>query len=126
MEREFKQIVQMAERRDVLFFAAEKKILGVNHGEIGGWLLQKWALPPKLVEPIVDHHDFRPNRDHAENTAIVHLADILSHAESVGNGLDRRMPPLAPSALETLKINIDDLRDVMEQMNEELRDIPRT
>ncbi len=126
MEREFKQIVQMAERRDVLFFAAEKKILGVNHGEIGGWLLQKWALPPKLVEPIVDHHDFRPNRDHAENTAIVHLADILSHAESFGNGLDRRMPPLAPSALETLKINIDDLRDVMEQMNEELRDIPRT
>ena len=126
MEREFKQIVQLAERRDVLFFAAEKKILGVNHGEIGGWLLQKWALPPKLVEPIVDHHDFRPNRDHAENTAIVHLADILSHAESFGNGLDRRMPPLAPSALETLKINIDDLRDVMEQMNEELRDIPRT
>lgn len=125
MEREFKQIVQMAERRDVLFFVAEKKILGVNHGEIGGWLLQKWALPPKLVEPIVDHHDFRPNRDHAENTAIVHLADILSHAESFGNGLDRRMPPLAPSALETLKINIDDLRDVMEQMNEELRDIPR-
>ena len=125
MEREFKQIVQMAERRDVLFFVAEKKILGVNHGEIGGWLLQKWALPPKLVEPIVDHHDFRPNRDHAENTAIVHLADILSHAESFGNGLDRRMPPLALSTLETLKINIDDLRDVMEQMNEELRDIPR-
>ena len=126
MEREFKQIVQIAERRDVLFFVAEKKILGVNHGEIGGWLLQKWALPPKLVEPIVDHHDFRPNRDHAENTAIVHLADILSHAESFGNGLDRRMPPLAPDALEILKINIDDLRDVMEQMNEELRDIPRT
>ena len=126
MEREFKQIVQMAERRDVLFFAAEKKILGVNHGEIGGWLLQKWALPPKLVEPIVDHHDFRPNRDHVENTAIVHMADILSHAESFGNGLDRRMPPLAPSVLEILKINIDDLRDVMELMNEELRDIPRT
>ncbi|MBU06602.1 MAG: hypothetical protein CME13_01320 [Gemmatimonadetes bacterium] len=61
-------------------------LLGCHHGEIGAWLLAKWALPPKLIEPISDHHDFRPTRDHAQRTAAVHLADVLVRAESFGNG----------------------------------------
>ena len=31
----------------------------------------------------------------------------------------------APGALEILKIGIDDVREIMERMVEELRDIPR-
>lgn len=125
MEREFRRIANHVDRADMLFYEAEEKALGVNHGEMGGWLLEKWALPPRLVEPIVDHHDFRPNRDHAEHTAILHLADILCRAEAFGSGGDRKIPRLAPGALEILKIGIDDVREIMERMVEELRDIPR-
>ena len=125
MEREFRRIANYVDRADMLFYQAEEKVLGVNHGEMGGWLLEKWALPPKLVEPIVDHHDFRPNRDYAENTAILHLADILCRAQAFGSGGDRKIPRLAPSALETLKLTIDDVCEIMGRMHEELRDIPR-
>ncbi len=125
MEREFRRIANYVDRADMLFYQAEEKGLGVNHGEMGGWLLEKWALPPKLVEPIVDHHDFRPNRDYAENTAILHLADILCRAQAFGSGGDRKIPRLAPSALETLKLTIDDVCEIMGRMHEELRDIPR-
>ena len=125
MEREFRRIANHVDRADMLFYEAEEKVLGVNHGEMGGWLLEKWALPPRLVEPIVDHHDFRPNRDHAEHTAILHLADILCRAEAFGSGGDRKIPRLGPGALEILKIGIDDVREIMERMVEELRDIPR-
>jgi putative nucleotidyltransferase with HDIG domain len=125
MESEFRRIANYVDRADMLFYEAEEKVLGVNHGEMGGWLLEKWALPPRLVEPIVDHHDFRPNRDHAEHTAILHLADILCRAEAFGSGGDRKIPRLAPGALEILKIGIGDVREIMERMVEELRDIPR-
>ena len=125
MEREFRRIANYVDRADMLFYQAEEKVLGVNHGEMGGWLLEKWALPPKLVEPIVDHHDFRPNRDYAENTAILHLADILCRAQAFGSGGDRKIPRLAPSVLETLKLTIDDVCEIMGRMHEELRDIPR-
>ncbi len=125
MEREFRRIANYVDRADMLFYQAEEKVLGVNHGEMGGWLLEKWALPPKLVEPIIDHHDFRPNRDYAENTAILHLADILCRAQAFGSGGDRKIPRLAPSALETLKLTIDDVCEIMGRMHEELRDIPR-
>ena len=125
MEREFRRIANYIDRADMLFYQAEEKVLGVNHGEMGGWLLEKWALPPKLVEPIVDHHDFRPNRDYAENTAILHLADILCRAQAFGSGGDRKIPRLAPNVLETLKLTIDDVCEIMGRMQEELRDIPR-
>ena len=125
MEREFRRIANYVDRADMLFYQAEEKVLGVNHGEMGGWLLEKWALPPNLVEPIVDHHDFRPNRDYAEDTAILHLADILCRAQAFGSGGDRKIPRLAPSALETLKLTIDDVCEIMGRMHEELRDIPR-
>ena len=125
MEREFRRIANYVDRADMLFYQAEEKVLGVNHGEMGGWLLEKWALPPKLVEPIVDHHDFRPNRDYAENTAILHLADILCRAQAFGSGGDRKIPRLAPNVLETLKLTIDDVCEIMGRMQEELRDIPR-
>ena len=125
MEREFRRIANYIDCADMLFYQAEEKVLGVNHGEIGGWLLEKWALPTQLVEPIVDHHDFHPNRDYAENTAILHLADILCRAEAFGSGGDRKIPRLAPSALEILKLTIDDVCEIMGRMHEELRDVPR-
>ncbi len=125
MENEFRKIAKLIKRRDMLFYQAEEAVLGANHGEIGGWLLEKWALPDRLVQPIIDHHDFRPARDHARNTAVLHLADILCRAEAFGSGGDRKIPQLQPSALEKLALTVDDVADIMERMNEDLRDIAR-
>lgn len=125
LETEFANVQRRAERAGTLFVTAELDLLGCHHGEIGSWLLSKWALPPKLIEPIEDHHDFRPNRDHAQRTAAVHLADILVRAESFGNGGDRRIPRLDPAALDILGFDLAKIETLMECMNREFTDIPR-
>ncbi len=125
MPTEFQQVGRRVDKLDMLFCEAEEVVLGANHGEIGGWLLEKWMLPPSLVEPIIDHHDFRPNRDHAERTALLHLADILCRAEGFGNGGDRKIPRLQPSALEVLELTMEDVRTIMYQMNDEITNIKR-
>jgi|GEM_PF-5316710 len=51
--------------------------MGCHHGDIAGWLLEKWALPPMLVTQIVDHHDFRPQRDHAARTVMERMDSEL-------------------------------------------------
>jgi putative nucleotidyltransferase with HDIG domain len=124
-EDDFKKVQKTVQRQDGLFFVAEEKVMGINHGELGGWLLEKWTLPAKLVTPIVDHHDFRPRRDHADRTAVLHLADILCRAESFGNGGDAKIPRLEPQALDLLEIDMGDVRRIMDRMNAELSDIPR-
>jgi putative nucleotidyltransferase with HDIG domain len=123
--KEFRRVCRMVEHQDVLFYQAEERVVGANHGEMGAWLLEKWALPARLVEPIADHHAFDPEREHARNTAVLHLADILVRAEAFGNGGDRKIPRLEPGALKVLDLDMDEVGAVMERMNEELRDIPR-
>ena len=87
--------------------------------------LETWALPARLTETIIDPRDCRPRRDHAERTALLHLADILCRAEGLGNGGDRKIPRLDPEALVVLEMTMEDVREVMDRMNEELVDIPR-
>jgi HD-like signal output (HDOD) protein len=60
-------------------------VVGVDHAVLGSWLAKRWDLPPSLVEAIAYHHSpldvlalAPPSREPAL-TAIVHLADILSH-----------------------------------------------
>lgn len=125
MEGSFRRIRLRVEKKEMLVYQAEQEVLGAHHGEIGSWLLEKWALPPHLTSPIADHHDFRPRRDHAERTAAVHLADILCRAEAFGNGGDRKIPRLEPAALEVLQMSLDEVRQVMDRMDAEMVDVPR-
>lgn len=125
LAREFGKVREKIYREDILFFQAEREVLGCHHGEIAGWLLEKWSLPATLVIPIVDHHDFRPRLEVADRTAIVHVADILSRAEAFGSGGDRRIPRLDPLALELLGMDVKDVGAIMDRMNDELTDIPR-
>ena len=129
LEAEYKQVFLRVKKADMLFYKAEedRRVLGagINHGTIGGWLLAKWTLPEKLVEPIMYHHNFHPDLEYSERTALVQLADVLCRAEAFGNGGDRKIPRLQAQILDTLDMNMDDVEKIMGQMHESLRDIPR-
>jgi len=98
--------------------------LGCHHGDIGAWLLTKWALPPKLTEPIAEHHDFQPHGEYAQRTAAVHLADVLVRAEGFGGG-DALIPQLAGGALDTLGLDLYTVERVMNRLNSDLSEMPR-
>ena len=125
MSGDFNRVQLRVDKKDMLFYRAEHEVLGIDHGTIGGWLLEKWSLPAKLVEPITDHHDLRSGRDHAERTAVLHMADVLCRAEAFGSGGDRKIPRLEGEALTLLDMTIQDVAQIMDRMNAELSDIPR-
>ena len=129
LQAEYAQVLLRVKRADMLFHKAEEepRVLGpgLNHGTLGAWLLEKWTLPEKLVEPIARHHSFQPDLEYSQQTALVHLADILCRAEAFGNGGDRKIPLLSQEALATLEMDLVDVEEIMDQMNKALRDIPR-
>jgi len=119
----FDQVVGLVKERNILFYEGEQEVMEVTHANVGGWLLQKWQLPSQLIEPIMHHHDFHPSREHADRTAIVHLADILVRAEGFGSGGDRRIPVLAEGALEALGFTVEDVQEVMDTVVDEMGDV---
>jgi putative nucleotidyltransferase with HDIG domain len=60
--------------------AAEQKILGTDHTEVGAWLAKKWQLPKSITECIRYHHQPYLAPENAALTAMVHLASCFARA----------------------------------------------
>jgi HD-like signal output (HDOD) protein len=110
----------LAAERSMLATEAERQVLGVDHAEVGGWSAQCWSFPAVLREPISYHHEPGLSKRAGLKTAIVHLADVLVHAVGFGDGGNGLVPPLDEAAWNSLGLTEDDLREVAEQLDDEL------
>lgn len=63
----------------------EIEILGTHHGEIGGWLADRWRLPITMSDAIKNHHFPWKSKQAPLLVAIVNLANYLCHSTGVGN-----------------------------------------
>lgn len=89
---EFEQVIAYREINGGSWVEAEQKVLGLTHGEIGGWLARKWNLPIPFVEVMRYHHQPLlslestpvPQADTANLIYLVHAADTFSKALSEG------------------------------------------
>lgn len=116
------RIRTIVEERNCLRSVAEKEVLGVTHADVGLWLLRKWSLPSRLLSPVAHHNNFHSGRDHADRTAVIHLADILCRAKGIGNPGDRVMPAIHPDAWRLLGLEIGDLGPICLELEQEMAD----
>ncbi|MDJ0832275.1 MAG: HDOD domain-containing protein [Gammaproteobacteria bacterium] len=73
------KINEKVENEDMDPLEAETAILGFTHLEVGGALMQKWGMPPLLTQCVISHHDASHEGPLAVETAIVAVANQLSH-----------------------------------------------
>ena len=53
---DYKRIVETVTEGKATFEDTEQGVLFATHGEIGGWLAERWNLPDQLIEAIKFHH----------------------------------------------------------------------
>lgn len=71
------------------FLAAERKLLGVDHCQVGAAMAEHWNLPPELLAPIKRHHAPRSADLLLQPlTYTVHLADLLAMLGGSSTGAD--------------------------------------
>jgi HD-like signal output (HDOD) protein len=72
------QLLNAAQELDGLsMLEAERLILHVNHGELGGLVAQHWRLPESIVRAISHHHE--PSAMDEPIGYAVHLANLVAH-----------------------------------------------
>ncbi|MBD3390428.1 MAG: HDOD domain-containing protein [Chitinivibrionales bacterium] len=79
----------------------ELQVVGTSHGEIGGWLADKWRLPVVISDSIRYHHEPWKSTRNPVLVAIVSLANYLCHTSNIGQS--GRPTPRVPGE-ETWKI----------------------
>ncbi|HEY2385332.1 MAG TPA: HDOD domain-containing protein [Candidatus Binatia bacterium] len=110
----FEHIVTRATAEDRSFRSVEHELLGTDHAEIAGWIMERWRFPPTLAEPITFHHNPARARTAHDETAIVHIANVLVRALGYGNGGDTRIGCIDPAAWSQLGLAASSLDRVLE------------
>ena len=120
LPEETAQVLEVCEKKQVSFYEAEKEVLDFNHGDVGLWLAEHWNLPLALAEPMRYHHQPERAIQAPEQTAIVHLANIIIRARGFGFSGDRFVPPLSRTAWEMLGLSKSDFAGILNDLEPKL------
>jgi HD-like signal output (HDOD) protein len=120
--RHMARIMKTVRAERIPLYAAERRMLGYDHAELGQAMMQKWRLPPVLCEIVGAHHHPEAAADLPE-AAVVHLADLMAVASGVGFNGSPHVPPLSPVAWDSLGLPLGALAVALSQAKRQIRDI---
>ena len=99
-----KPMMRVVQEEDITFDEAERRILGIDHAEVGALLLEGWKIPQSIVDVVRWHHE--PGGFEGDSIVIdlVHVACYLSTRCGLGVGIDGMHYWLDESAEARIKI----------------------
>ena len=101
------------EERETLH-GVENRLLGFDHGWIGGVLMKKWQLPESLIDMVKFHHAPMGAAEPSE-AAIVHVSEVVACAIAMGSSGELYVPSLNEAAWEALEMEPSALATIMEE-----------
>jgi len=123
------QAIETAAGEGIPFQAAERRVLGTDHAEVGARLLESWSFPKSLVESVRWHHE--PDGVEKPRTIIdlVHVANMLCLMIGIGVGREGLRYEPSPAATRRLGLKTKQLELVASQTLQwanELSDLSET
>jgi len=114
----YQKINTLVTEKGYSFREAEKKIIGIDHAELGGIIAETWKFSSRLVEIIRYHHSPQKAENCEFETSIVYLADTLCMMMGIGVGADGLAYRFHKDVLENLKISEKDIQEVIADFGE--------
>jgi putative nucleotidyltransferase with HDIG domain len=112
-----------AKEQDILYYEAEKQIMGFGHDRINSWLAGHWGLPPNIKEGMARHHKPETADLYPDMAAVIHTGDFLVRVFEYGSSGDDLIPRLNKKALAVLKVSMADLEATMDFLAEQFIEI---
>lgn len=115
MPDECEAILMQARQAQQLIFRLEHERLGFDYAQVGGELMAAWGLPPAL-QTVVRSHTV-PSRAGAFEleTAIVHLASIVTETREWTGEAEIRAECAEPAAWQLTGLSVADVDAVLEE-----------
>lgn len=111
------EVLHKCSESNELMYKVEKDVLGFDHAKLGAMLLKKWKLPEDVVSAVYYHHMPSIASANIVGPAIIHIADMLSHALQFGSSGEEFVPTLNEKAWKALDLDIEIISPVLEQLN---------
>jgi putative nucleotidyltransferase with HDIG domain len=126
-------ILRLVEEDNVPFCEAERQVLGFDHAQVGGLVMEQWNLPEAYTYITTYHHtpwelpqdmnEFQPVVD------IVHVSNAICIMLGVGIGADGMQYNISTDSLERLGLSesteqiMGEFVDLLSSMEDEIKDV---
>ncbi len=118
---EFKVLSKMVEANPGLSLPRlEKFAFGVDHCELGSWLLKNWQMPQAIIDVVYHHHNPYYRGENYQLNLLTYLSDSLLASLNIGDSkIEQDLSPI----LQQLQLESLDVEGILELMQEELVDV---
>jgi HD-like signal output (HDOD) protein len=106
-----------------LLHACEARVFGFDHADVGAALLSAWRFPAAIQAVVGGHHRFGVAARHAQELAVVQVADVVAHAMDLGTNGERNVPVLDSSAWDLVAEHPLDLAELLDEVDTVLREV---
>lgn len=119
----FEKISGLVINEGLTFRAAEKKIIGVDHTELGAMIAKMWKFSPKMVKIIRHHHltDISMVKD--KEIAVVYLADCICMMVGIGVGADGMAYRFNEQVMKELEMDPDDISKIIARFAVHMKEV---
>lgn len=108
--------------RQGLLYEVENRLMGFDHAEVGGVLLQNWGLPESMVMSVTYHHRPSDYEGPDREVSIVHVAEIIANAMQMGSAGEQFVPRLDKAAWESLALPASVIAPTIKQLQRQYQD----
>jgi HD-like signal output (HDOD) protein len=119
----FKEINALVEEKNLTFREAEKRVIGIDHAELGGMVAESWNFSPQMVEIINNHHQPQKSSISEIESSIVYLADTICMMMGIGGGMDGLAYRFHKDVIKRLEFTEKDLQEIMAMFGEKLQQV---
>ena len=116
------KIMKMVEQKEMTFLDAEKKVVGMDHAEIGARILDTWKFSEEIIVAVKKHHSPFEEDDSKLDNAI-RLADSLAMMMGYGTGVDGLAYKGFSNICRVYGMNHVTLENIMGESLEEIKNI---
>jgi putative nucleotidyltransferase with HDIG domain len=104
-------------------YEIEMKLLGVNHAEIGGRLMEHWHLPEYLVSGVRYHHHPAAAKGNERLAACVYIGNFIAYLMGYGYGKHSLDLTARDESLEILNLTAESIPQYMQESFEKLKQV---
>jgi HD-like signal output (HDOD) protein len=116
---EFINVIKENRRTKEKFFETERRLIGVEHGEIGALLIDKWNLPENFIDPIRFHH-YPVQAPDKFMTYVLHIADQVSKLTLIEYEDSGAFSEINPEVMKELKLDNESIKVIVKNLEYEL------
>jgi HD-like signal output (HDOD) protein len=98
---------------------AERHVLGMDHGELGGYIVRHWGLPERVAAAVTHHHT--PSATHSTICDVVHLSNGIAKLAGFGPLIAEIDGPIEGDVLARLSFSPADLHTFCTELTERMR-----